>query len=95
MAVILPLDFRDPGWHAFFMKEKPRLERRADTAEKLEKLANGLIQSLDKIPSYSGKARFMDKVISLQHTAHSLAWDLRRDAEEVKGITAPTRTLRK
>jgi hypothetical protein len=66
------------------MKEKPIAERRAATAAKLEKLANGLIESLEKIPSYTGKARFMDKVISLQHTAHSLAWDLKRDAEEEK-----------
>lgn len=61
---------------------KPRSKRRADAAIKLERLANGLVKSLERIPSYAGKARFMDKVFKIQREAHSLAFDLRLDEEE-------------
>lgn len=75
--------------HSRSMKEKPALERRADSAEQIEKLVNGLIESLDKIPSYRGKARFMDKVFKVQTHAHNLAWNLRYDVNEVKNAPLP------
>jgi hypothetical protein len=67
------------------MKAKPREERRADAAEKLEKKLDRLFSSTEKIPSFSGKAAFMDRIKAAKAEAHSLAWDLRQDAEEAKG----------
>lgn len=64
------------------MKTKTRLERRADAAEKLEKRLERLFASTDKIPSFKGKAPFMDRINAAKGEAHNLAWELRRDAEE-------------
>lgn len=57
-------------------------QRRADTAEKLEKRLDRLWKATDKIPSFKGKAPFMDKVLAARNEAHSLAWDLRLDVNE-------------
>lgn len=53
------------------------------------KAAKDLLNRLDtiwanlaQIPSYTGKARFMDKVLAAKTLAHNLAWNLERDAEE-------------
>ena len=44
---------------------------------------DGLFKSLDGIPSYTGKARFMDKVIKAKRWhADVLAFDLKLDASE-------------
>ena len=67
------------------MKAKAREERRADAAEKLEKRLDRLFASTEKIPSFNGKAAFMDKIIAAKGEAHNLAWELRRDAAEMKG----------
>ena len=64
------------------MAKKTRFERRADSAVRLERLTMGLFESLNSIPSYTGKARLMDKVIKVKGLAHNLAWDLKRDEEE-------------
>ena len=64
------------------MAKKTRCERRAASAARLERLTKGLFESLESIPSYSGKARFMDKVVKVKAVAHNLAWDLKRDEEE-------------
>ena len=66
------------------MATKTRLERRVESAARLDKLTKGLFESLNSIPSYTGKARFMDKVIKVKGLAHSLAWDLKRDEEETR-----------
>jgi len=76
------LDVRPNKETLAFMAEKPRVQRRAASAARLEKLTKGVVDSLAEIPSYTGKARFMDKVIKVQHIAHNLAWDLKRDEEE-------------
>ena len=64
------------------MAKKTRFERRAESAARLERLTKGLFESLNSIPPYTGKARFMDKVIKVKGLAHNLAWDLKRDEEE-------------
>ncbi|MCW1883521.1 hypothetical protein OKA04_02200 [Luteolibacter flavescens] len=64
------------------MKEKPRLVRRAELAENIEKRLKSIIADFDKIPSFKGKSRFMDKIFRVNSRAHNLAWDLRYDASE-------------
>ena len=39
---------------------------------------------MDAIPSYRGKARFMDMVINLHREIHSLAFDLKHDAIDAR-----------
>jgi hypothetical protein len=64
------------------MAKKTRLEQRAESAARLERLTKGLFESLSAIPSYTGKARFMDKVVKVKALAHNLAWDLKQDEAE-------------
>lgn len=64
------------------MTKKSRANRRATSAQRLERLANGLSESLEQIPSYKGKDRLIKKVVKVKTLAHDLAWDLKRDAEE-------------
>ncbi len=58
---------------------KERLKDRATRAAAVERKLTSILNGLDKIPSYTGKARFMDKVISAKRIIGSLAWDLKRD----------------
>jgi len=55
-----------------------RRKQQAGTPLKVRESAFGT--SLDKIPSFTGKARFMDQVKRAQTHAHNLHWDLERDA---------------
>lgn len=55
-------------------------KRRAQQATALFKVIDRIWDSLDKIPSFTGKARFMDKVLNARTHAHNLRWDLDRDA---------------
>ena len=64
------------------MKEKPRPIRRAELAEDVERPFQSIIRDLNKIPSFKGKARFVDKVLAAHIRSHNLAWDLRYDSEE-------------
>jgi hypothetical protein len=60
--------------------DTPTLKRRKQQAAHLLRSVNGVWDSLDKIPSFTGKARFMDQVKRAQTHAHNLHWDLERDA---------------
>jgi len=51
-------------------------------AKDIERRFQSIIRDLDKIPSFKGKARFMDKIFAAHTRAYNLAWDLRYDAEE-------------
>ncbi|WP_009959052.1 hypothetical protein [Verrucomicrobium spinosum] len=64
------------------MKEKSRAIRRAEAAEGIEKKLQSIINDLEKIPSFNGKARFMDKVFRVRTHAFALASNLRLDANE-------------
>lgn len=64
-----------------------RQARRALAAARLEKKIQTLLRGLESIPSYKGKAYFVDQVIAAQRQAHSLAWDLARDKEEADQVT--------
>lgn len=67
-----------------FKMSRDRLARRALAAVRLEKKLETLLRGLESIPSYKGKAYFVDQVIAAQRQAHSLAWDLARDREEAE-----------
>lgn len=62
------------------------LERRAKAAARLSKLLEGITNSLEKIPSYTGKARFMDKVIKVRRNAELLAINLKGDVSALQKI---------
>jgi hypothetical protein len=62
---------------------KARAKRRAAAARNLEKRLNTIWSNLAKIPSYTGKAPFMDKVKAAHTRAHNLAWELERDLEMI------------
>ncbi|BCU78143.1 hypothetical protein [Luteolibacter sp. LG18] len=64
------------------MAAKSRAAQRAAAAKKLEQLVKNLIPALEKIPSYRGKAAFMDRVHKIEKHAYSLAWALDYDAAE-------------
>ena len=63
---------------------KAALTRRAKSADQLSKQLNLVFKNLDKIPSFTGKAAFMDKVIKAYHMAGSLSVNLKADLEELK-----------
>jgi len=56
---------------------KTLLKKRISYSKQLEKSLTLIFRDLDKIPSYSGKARLMDKVIK----AHTLAGAQRANLE--------------
>jgi len=62
--------------------QKSRIKGRARQAAALFKVIDRIWDSLDKVPSFTGKARFMDKVLNARTHAHNLQWDLARDASE-------------
>jgi hypothetical protein len=59
---------------------KATLKRRQQQAAALLKAINRIWDSLDKIPSFNGKAPFMDKVKRAQILAQNLHWNLDHDA---------------
>lgn len=61
---------------------KATIKKRAQQASALFKLIDHIWDSLDKIPSFTGKARFMDKILNARTQAHNLRWDLDRDKSE-------------
>ena len=61
---------------------KAQAEKRARDAAALFKLIDNIWDSLDKIPSFTGKARFMDRVLRVRTYAHNLSFDLEQDARE-------------
>jgi hypothetical protein len=65
------------------MKETPKAKigRRAREAAAVAKLADGLFKALEKIPSYTGKARFMDRVIKVKKRSELLAENLAYDVK--------------
>jgi hypothetical protein len=68
--------------------ELKRLERRAKDAAALLKSIERIWAKLPKVPSFNGKARFMDTVLSAQKRAHNLAWDLARDVDEIRSSSS-------
>jgi hypothetical protein len=63
--------------------EKSIAKLRTQQAAHLLKALNSVWDSLDKIPSFAGKARFMDKVRRAQVRAHNLHWNLDRDQADL------------
>jgi hypothetical protein len=64
------------------VKKNLHVAQRAKEAARIKKLVGNLIPALDKIPSYHGKAGFMDRVFMIHTLAHNLAWNLNADAVE-------------
>lgn len=64
------------------VKKISRAAQRAKEAARIKNLVGNLIPALDKIPSYPGKAGFMDRVFKIHTLAHNLAWNLNADAAE-------------
>lgn len=58
---------------------KNQLKKRGQEAAALFKLIDNIWNSLDKIPSFTGKARFMDKVLKARTHAHNLRYGLEED----------------
>lgn len=64
--------------------DKNTVIQRAKQATQLDKALKGIRDDMDKIPSFTGKAKFMDKVIKACTHSHNLAWDLNRDRLDAK-----------
>jgi hypothetical protein len=65
---------------------KKRLHELAADSRALFKLTDNLWNALDKIPSFTGKARFMDKVLKIRTHAHNLRWNLNAEAGTVRKV---------
>jgi hypothetical protein len=63
------------------MKKKLQATRAKQAADLNRRLID-IWYSLEKIPSVSGKAAFMDKVLLAKRISHSLAWNLTVEAGE-------------
>ena len=63
-----------------------RAKELATDARALYRLTDNLWNALDKIPSFSGKARFMDKVLKVRTHAHNLRWNLNCEAGTLRKI---------
>jgi hypothetical protein len=63
-----------------------RLKELATDARTLFKLIDNLWDAMDKIPSFAGKARFMDKVLKIRTHAHNLRWNLNSEAGTLKKV---------
>jgi hypothetical protein len=55
------------------------LKRRIAAAKSLDRKLQVIWKNLGRIPSYTGKARFMDKVIAASREAQVLAQNLKLD----------------
>jgi hypothetical protein len=60
-------------------KESSKANERAKEVERLVKSVEQIWKGLDKVPSYTGKARFMDLVLKAKKRAQHLAWNLAGD----------------
>jgi len=63
---------------------KTHAKRRAAQAAAVLKGIDRIWNHLPKVPSFTGKARFMDMILRVQTRAHNLSWDLERDADRDK-----------
>ena len=63
--------------------DKQTLKKRCKEAETASKHIEAILKRLDKVPPFKGKAAFMDRIISARMEAHNLAWDLKRDSEQL------------
>ncbi len=62
-----------------------QLKKRAADAAKIKKQVEGVLKAVyEKVPSFTGKARLIDKIENLKTTAHNLDWDLQGDLIEEK-----------
>jgi hypothetical protein len=60
--------------------KRAQIAKRAQEANALFKLIDRIWDSLEKVPSFTGKARFMDKILNARMHAHNLREGLDRDA---------------
>jgi hypothetical protein len=63
--------------------DRPTVKRRKQQAARLLNSVNAVWNSLEKIPSFTGKARFMDQVKRAQTRAHNLHWNLEHDEKKL------------
>jgi hypothetical protein len=63
---------------------KKRVKELAKDARALFRLIDNIWNSVDKIPSFTGKARFMDKILDARTHAHNLRWNLDYHAGDTK-----------
>jgi hypothetical protein len=62
-----------------------QLKRRQADATAISKRLNSVWKNIDKIPSFAGKARLMDKLSWARNLAEGLVWDLTKDLETAQG----------
>lgn len=58
------------------------MQRRTKAAEKIKKALEQLYERSFKLPSFTGKAKFIDSIKRIQTDAHVLADNLRFDQSE-------------
>lgn len=68
-------------------QEVARLKRRLSAAEKVNKQVQAAMKALQKVPSFKGKAGYMDRILRLHAHTHNLAWELERDFSDAKKPT--------
>ncbi|MDR1191952.1 MAG: hypothetical protein LBK60_09890 [Verrucomicrobiales bacterium] len=61
--------------------DKKFLKCRVREAAYINKKIETALKNLDKIPSYTGKARFMDIIIDAHNHSHALAENLKMDMD--------------
>ena len=64
--------------------DKWTLKRRCKEAEIISKHLKGIQDRLNDIPSFRGKAAFIDNVIRVSMEAHNLSRDLKWDLEDLR-----------
>lgn len=61
---------------------KKRLERRSKLACEIDTALQRIYKTAFGLPSFTGKAAFIDRMKLIQTKAHNLAFDLKADAAE-------------
>lgn len=61
-------------------KKTTTLERRAKAAQAVFEAVDAVWRHMDEVPSFTGKAPFMDRVVKARTRAHSLLVNLEMDA---------------
>jgi hypothetical protein len=64
--------------------DKWTLKGRCKEAEVISKHLKGVQDRLNDIPSFRGKAAFIDRINRVSMEAHNLSWDLKRDLEDLR-----------
>jgi hypothetical protein len=64
------------------IRKKSNLEKRLTQGRKLARQAEDVVEMLHQIPSFRGKAKFMDKIMRVRDNANLLVVELMVDLSE-------------